>query len=154
MKQHLLIVDDSAVMRSLLTEVLRDDYAVTTAADGVEALERLLKAEPADAIVLDLSMPRMGGVEFLGRLRGMAAFAHLPVVVLSGHYESPERISAIEAGADDFMTKPFNPLELKLRLARLLSRAQPEAQPWARPAPRHTGLAQVVQLARARTAVG
>ena len=141
MKKHLLIVDDSPVMRTLLTEVLRDEYAVSTAADGVAALEYLLRAEPADAVVLDLSMPRMGGVELLARVRQMAAFRHLPVVVLSGHYESLQRISAIEAGADDFMTKPFNPLELKLRLSRLLPTES-------------AARARVVPLAAARAAVG
>ena len=145
MKKHLLIVDDSPVMRTLLSEVLRDDYAVSTASDGVEALEHLLTAEPVDAMVLDLSMPRMGGVELLGRIRQMAAFLQLPVVVVSGHYESLERISAIEAGANDFMTKPFNPLELKLRLSRLL--------PKERRSVRQTGFAQVIKLMRSR-AVG
>ena len=140
MNKRLLIVDDSPVMRRLLTEVLGDDYAVVTAADGLEALEYLLKAEPVDAVVLDLSMPRMGGVELLRRVRSMAAFVQLPVLVLSGHYESLARISAIEAGANDFMTKPFNPLELKLRLARLL--------PAERKSVRQSGFAKVVELMR------
>ena len=142
MKKHLLIVDDSPVMRTLLSEVLRETYDVATASDGIEALEHLLKAEPVDAMILDLSMPRMGGVELLGRIRQMAAFVQLPVVVVSGHYESLERISAIEAGANDFMTKPFNPLELKLRLSRLL--------PAERKSVRQSGFAQVVKLMRDR----
>ena len=142
MDKHLLIVDDSPVMRSLLREVLRGDYDVTCAADGVEALDHLLRAEPVDAVVLDLSMPRMGGVELLKRIRAMAAFVQLPVLVLSGHYESLNRIAAIEAGASDFMTKPFNPLELKLRLGRLL--------PAERKGVRASGFAAVVK--RMRTA--
>lgn len=142
MKKHLLIVDDSAVMRTLLSEVLYDTYDVATAANGVEALEHLLKAEPVDAMILDLSMPRMGGVELLGRIRAMAAFVQLPVIVVSGHYESLERIAAIEAGANDFITKPFNPLELKLRIKRLL--------PAERKSVRQSGFAQVVKLMRHR----
>lgn len=144
MNKQLLIVDDSAVIRTLLSEVLRHEYDVITAADGIEALEHLLKAEPVDAMVLDLSMPRMGGVEMLRRVRGMAAFTQLPVIVLSGHYESLERIAAIEAGANDFMTKPFNPLELKLRLKRLL--------PVSRQSVRESGFAQVVKLMRSQAA--
>lgn len=140
MKKQLLVVDDSAVMRKLLSEVLRHDYEITTASDGVEALEYLLRAEPIDAILLDLTMPRMGGVELLTRLRAMAAFVQLPVLVLSGHYESLGRIAAIEAGASDFMTKPFNPLELKLRLSRLL--------PSERKSVRQSGFAQVVKMLR------
>ena len=140
MNKQLLIVDDSNTMRTLLTEVLREEYGVVTASDGAEALEYLLKAEPVDAIILDLSMSHMGGVELLQRIRGMAAFVQLPVIVVSGHYESLERIAAIEAGADDFMTKPFNPLELKLRLKRLL--------PDGRMSVRQSGFAQVVKLMR------
>ena len=132
-------------MRRLLTEVLRPDYAVQTAADGIEALEYLLRAEPVDAMVLDLSMPRMGGVDLLKRIRAMAAFVQLPVLVLSGHYESLARIAAIEAGASDFMTKPFNPLELKLRLSRLL--------PSERQSVRQSGFAQVVKMMRRRESV-
>ena len=68
----------------------------------------------------------------------------LPVLVLSGHYESLGRIAAIEAGANDFMTKPFNPLELRLRLARLL--------PAERPSVRQSGFARIVEQMRPPTA--
>ncbi len=149
MKPHLLIVDDSAVMRTLLAEVLHGSYDVATAADGVEALEYLLKGESVDAVVLDLSMPRMGGVELLRRLRGMAAFANLPVVVVSAHFESSERIGAIAAGANDFLTKPFNPLELNMRLQRLLPSVQPQRAPGSR---EKAGFAKVFRLVHARTA--
>ena len=138
MKRHLLIVDDSPVIRVLLAEVLAGDYYVATAGDGLGALELLLAGEPCDAVILDLSMPRMDGIELLRRLRALPAFAHLPVIVVSGHYESVERMAAIEAGASDFLTKPFNPVELQLRLRRLL------------PADHEGGLAQVVKLRRAR----
>ena len=140
MKKRILIVDDSKAMCHLLKRVLRDEYEVSIAFDGQEALEFLLKAEPVDALTLDLSMPGMGGVELLRRIRSMAAFLQLPVLVLSGHYESLGRISAIEAGANDFMTKPFNPLELKLRLSRLL--------PAERRSVRQTGFANVVKMMR------
>ena len=144
MKKRILIVDDSQAMCHLLKRVLRDEYDVSIAHDGQEALAFLLKAEPVDALTLDLSMPRMGGVELLRRIRSMAAFLQLPVLVLSGHYESLSRIAAIEAGANDFMTKPFNPLELKLRLSRLL--------PQERDSVRESGHAQVVELLRQQAA--
>ena len=144
MNKRLLIVDDAPAMRNLLARALRNDYEIVTAGDGVEAFEYLLSAEPVDAVVLDLSMPRMGGVELLRRLRSMAAFVQLPVLVLSGHYESLGRIAAIEAGANDFMTKPFNPLELRLRLARLL--------PAERPSVRQSGFARIVEQMRPPTA--
>ncbi len=149
MKKHILIVDDSAVMRVLLSEVLYGEYDVSTAADGVEALERLLKGVPVDAIVLDLNMPRMGGAVLLGRIRQMAAFAQVPVIVVSAHFESRERIAALDAGASDFLTKPFNPLELRLRLRRLL--LEQLRQPATR-VPARTGLAKVIHLVRARAA--
>jgi len=127
-------------MRVLLSEVLSADFDVDTAHDGIDAMEKLLTAEPYDAMVLDLTMPRMGGVDVLTRIRAMAAFVDLPVLVLSGHYESLGRIAAIEAGASDFMTKPFNPIELKLRLSRLL--------PVERKSVKQSGFAQVVKMMR------
>jgi len=142
MNKQVLIVDDSPVMRTLLTEVLRHDYTIKSTGDGIEALEFLLQAEPVDALILDLSMPRMGGVDLLKRVRSMAAFVSLPVLVLSGHYESLSRIAAIEAGANDFMTKPFNPLELKLRLSRLLPEERQSVQ--------QSGYANVIKLMRDR----
>lgn len=146
MNKKLLIVDDAPIMRKLLTEVLKADYSISTAADGIEALEFLLKEEPVDAMILDLSMPRMGGVDLLKRIRTMAAFVSLPVLVLSGHYESLSRIAAIEAGANDFMTKPFNPMELKLRLSRLL--------PTERQSIQQTGHATMVKMMRENAHVG
>lgn len=140
MNKQVLIVDDSAIMRTLLSEVLSQDYNIKSTGDGIEALEFLLQDEPVDAVVLDLSMPHMGGVELLRRIRSMAAFVSLPVLVLSGHYESLTRIAAIEAGANDFMTKPFNPLELKLRLSRLL--------PQERQSVLQSGYANVVKMMR------
>jgi len=142
MNKQVLIVDDSPVMRTLLTEVLRHDYIIKSTGDGIEALEFLLQDEPVDALILDLSMPRMGGVDLLKRVRSMAAFISLPVLVLSGHYESLSRIAAIEAGANDFMTKPFNPLELKLRLSRLLPEERKSVQ--------QSGHANVVKRMRDR----
>jgi len=140
MNKQVLIVDDSPVMRTLLTEVLRRDYTIKSTGDGIEALEFLLQDEPVDALILDLSMPRMGGVDLLKRVRSMAAFVSLPVLVLSGHYESLSRIAAIEAGANDFMTKPFNPLELKLRLSRLLPEERQSVQ--------QSGYASVIKMMR------
>ncbi len=137
-------------MRTLLSEVLYDTYDAATAADGVLALEYLLKGEPVDAVVLDLSMPRMDGVQLLQRLRGMAAFANLPVLVVSAHFESTERIGAIAAGASDFLTKPFNPLELKLRLERLFPT---DALPAPTAQPATTGLAKIFRLNRTQSAV-
>jgi DNA-binding response OmpR family regulator len=143
MSKRILIVDDSPVMRTLLTEVLAKEYGVKSTGDGLEALEYLLNDEPVDALILDLSMPQMGGVDLLKRIRSMAAFVSLPVLVLSGHYESLNRIAAIEAGANDFMTKPFNPLELKLRLSRLL--------PAERQSVEQSGFANRIKMMRSLT---
>ena len=142
MNKQVLIVDDSPIMRTLLTEVLRNDYTIKSTGDGIEALEFLLQAEPVDALILDLSMPGMGGVDLLKRVRSMAAFASLPVMVLSGHFESLTRMAALEAGASDFMTKPFNPLELKLRLSRLL--------PQQNKSEKQSGYASVIKMMRNR----
>ncbi len=140
MNKQVLIVDHSAIMRSSLCQVLNRDYACTSCANEMEALEFLLRAQAVDAIVLDLSMPKMGGLALLQRIRSMTAFVQLPVLVLSAQTLSLNRITAIEAGASDFLAKPCNPLELKLRLSRLL--------PLERRSVRRSGFTPVAKTSR------
>src|SRR5438045_45939 len=97
-----LVADDDSALRFLLSRVLEiDGYEVTAAADGLEALDALLARRP-DALVLDVDMPRLTGIELCRRLRGSGS--RLPILVLSGNPES--RDAALRAGADDFLGKP------------------------------------------------
>jgi DNA-binding response OmpR family regulator len=115
-----LVVDDDARIRRLLENVLRaNGFDVTTADDGDTALHVLRERTPA-AMVLDIKMPRVGGLEALKTLR--AAGEELPVLVLTGMADEEYVVHAFEAGADDYVTKPFQPRALVARLNRMLQR--------------------------------
>lgn len=113
MKPRVLVIDDDAVLRRLMTKLLgAGGYEALTASGGEEGLKSLVPGSLPDAIVLDLSMPGMSGFEVLQRLRGDAATAHLPVLVLTGQAGSADHDRSLELGADLFMTKPFSSFEL------------------------------------------
>ncbi|MGI8551190.1 MAG: adenylate/guanylate cyclase domain-containing protein [Dehalococcoidia bacterium] len=115
----ILVVDDTPQNIKLLEAVLLPrGYAVLTAASGIEALQKVTEAAP-DLVLLDIVMPRMDGYEVCRRLREDAASRLLPVVMITASGEQ-EKIKAIEAGADDFINKPFNQAELLARVKSLL----------------------------------
>lgn len=122
--RHLLVVDDDKRLRDLLRSFLKDHgYVVTAAASAAEARE-LLGLFHADLIVLDVMMKGESGLEFLAWLRG--ARIDVPVLMLTARGEALDRIAGFEAGADDYLPKPFEPRELLLRLAAILRRQKPE----------------------------
>jgi class 3 adenylate cyclase len=117
---RILVVDDTLQNVKLLADLLTaKGYAVTTAASGPEALERVGR-EPVDLVLLDVVMPQMSGYEVCRRLREQPATALLPVVMVTALDPGPERVKGLEAGADDFLTKPINQLELLARVRSLL----------------------------------
>ena len=121
---HLLVVDDDAGLRSLLGRYLRrEGFMVTTAKDAAEASDTL-GSLAFDAIVLDVMMPGEDGVSLTRRLRERSA---VPILLLTARDGPEDRIGGLEAGADDYLAKPFEPRELALRLERLLSR-RPQAE--------------------------
>jgi DNA-binding response OmpR family regulator len=111
----LLLVDDDPVMRKFLARILGDDYDVTTAETGREALDQLEALNP-DLMVLDLWLPDLDGHEVLRTIRDDDAWKELPILVLSGRERSEERVRSLRLGANDHLVKPFNPEELKVRL--------------------------------------
>jgi DNA-binding response OmpR family regulator len=120
-KQTILVVDDEADIRVLLTELLgRAGYDVLEATDGQEAL-RTLFATPPDLVILDVSMPKLDGWETLERMREVT---EVPVVMLTARGEELERVRGLQAGADDYITKPFGRQELLARVEALLRRAR------------------------------
>jgi two-component system response regulator MprA len=117
---RILVVDDEPAVRSSLERALRlDGYEVALATDGREALETLT-GSPADAVVLDLLMPQLDGLEVCRRLR--AAGDRTPVLMLTARDQVADRVSGLDAGADDYLVKPFALEELSARLRALLRR--------------------------------
>ncbi len=121
---RVLIVDDDPGILKLVQRALRPKgYEVFTATTGTEGLNQV-QAEVPDIIVLDKMMPDIDGFEIARRLRREPAFAHIPIVILTGASELGDKLDAFNAGADDFLTKPFEVDELAARLAALLRRAE------------------------------
>lgn len=123
-KTRILVVDDEADAVELVAFNLRQaGYSVTTAADGAEALQKA-RAQPPDLIVLDLMLPEISGLEVCKTLRRDPAFSRIPIIMLTARAAELDRVLGLELGADDYVTKPFSPRELVLRIQKLLDRGQ------------------------------
>lgn len=119
----LVVDDDRAVRESLRRSLAFNGYTVDLAEDGVEALEAITNERP-DALVLDVMMPRLDGLEVCRQLRSTGD--DLPILVLTARDTVSERVSGLDAGADDYLPKPFALEELLARLRALLRRTGPE----------------------------
>src|SRR6202453_2416939 len=118
---HILVVDDEPAVRRALERALRlDKYEVELAIDGEEALDRLAE-QPADAVILDVMMPGVDGLEVCRRMR--AAGDKTPVLMLTARDAIDDRVLGLDVGADDYLVKPFALRELQARLRALLRRA-------------------------------
>jgi two-component system response regulator MprA len=123
---RVLIVDDEPAVRAALDRALRlDGYEVELAADGSQALDRLAETRH-DAVVLDVAMPGIDGLEVCRRLRD--AGDRTPVLMLTARDAVDDRVAGLDAGADDYLVKPFALKELKARLRALLRRAEPPGE--------------------------
>lgn len=119
---RVLVVDDEPqIVRALVINLKARKYEVDSAADGASALE-LAAARHPDVVVLDLGLPDMDGVEVIKGLRG---WTRVPILVLSARQTSDEKVEALDAGADDYVTKPFGMDELLARLRAAVRRAEP-----------------------------
>ena len=115
-----LVVDDVRGNVQLATALLeREGYTVTAASTGRDALDAVARDQP-DLILLDVMLPDLDGFEICRRLKADAATRLLPVVLLTARSDTAARIHGIEAGADDFITKPFNPPEIRARVRSLI----------------------------------
>jgi two-component system response regulator MprA len=122
-RQRVLVVDDDRAVRDSLRRSLEfNGYDVTLAADGAEALVAV-GARPPDAVVMDVMMPRLDGIEATRALR--AAGHDVPILVLTARDAVGDRVEGLDAGADDYLTKPFALQELLARLRALLRRVAP-----------------------------
>ncbi len=123
MPSVLVVDDEPAVRRALERALLLESYDVLLAADGREALDRLAE-QPADAVILDVMMPGIDGLEVCRRLR--AAGDRTPVLMLTARDAIDDRVTGLDAGADDYLVKPFALRELQARVRALLRRASEE----------------------------
>ena len=124
MLARILVVDASELNVKLLVEWLeQESYVVSTAADGFEALAKI-EAERPDIVLLDVMMPGLDGFETCRRIKADPAIAHIPVVIVTALDDVDDLVKGFEAGADDYLTKPFNGLELLARVRLQLRRKQ------------------------------
>lgn len=128
---RILVVEDEAEIAALVAyQLTREGYRVETVANGAAALDALRREMP-DLLVLDRMLPEVSGDEVLNTVRTDPATLTLPVLVLTAKREQQDRIAGLELGADDYLTKPFSPRELVLRVDAILRRAQGELKPVA-----------------------
>ncbi|MCM3630779.1 response regulator transcription factor [Paenibacillus glycanilyticus] len=115
----ILMVDDEAEILKLMSLYLKNEgYKYLQASNGLEALE-ILEKQPIDLVILDLMMPKMDGIEACMRIREKN---HIPIIMLSAKSQDIDKISGLSVGADDYVTKPFSPLELLARIKSQLRR--------------------------------
>jgi len=119
-KRQLLIIDDKIAIAKIISVYLSAEYDITYFNTPVKAIEWLFNGNRPDLIILDIRMPEMNGDEFLSYIKNNGLYKDIPVVVLSGEESSDIRIKMLEVGADDFILKPFNPMELKIRIRKVL----------------------------------
>jgi two-component system, OmpR family, response regulator MprA len=124
---RILVVDDDRAVRDALRRVLTlGGYEVQTAEGGAEAIEAVVQSVP-DAVVLDVGMPEIDGLEVCERLRRLGN--RVPILMLTARVEVSDRVAGLDAGADDYLVKPFDNDELKARLRALLRRSGPDGDP-------------------------
>jgi len=124
MQHKILVVDDETDVIDMLVINLRAaGFNVMAAEDGASALAKVRK-EPPSLIILDLMLPQMSGLEVCKTLKGDIATRHIPVIMLTAKAEEVDKIVGLELGADDYVTKPFSPREIILRVNRSLRRGK------------------------------
>lgn len=119
-KRNILIIDDKIAIAKIISVYLSEEFDISYFNTPVKAIQWLFEGNRPDLIILDIRMPEMNGDEFLSYIKRNGLYNEIPVVVLSGEESSDIRIKMLEAGADDFILKPFNPMELKIRIRKVL----------------------------------
>src|ERR1044072_8029681 len=122
--RNILIIEDESDVADLLEMGLRKaGFKTTAAVDGASGLQKARDNRP-DFIILDLMLPKMSGLEVCRILKGDTATSHIPILMLTAKAEEVDRIVGLEFGADDYVTKPFSPREVTLRIRAILRRGE------------------------------
>jgi len=119
----LLIVEDNPEIRAFIQQIFASDYRLITAENGLEGLQKTKKDLP-DLIISDVMMPEMDGITFCGKLKNDLEISHIPIILLTARSASLFKIEGLTIGADDYITKPFNPDELRLKVRNRLAQRQ------------------------------
>ena len=124
-KKVLVVDDERLIVKGIKFSLVQDDMEVDCAYDGEEALEMAKKTE-YDIVLLDVMLPKMDGFEVCQRIR---EFSNMPIIMLTAKGDDMDKILGLEYGADDYITKPFNILEVKARIKAIMRRTSPERAP-------------------------
>ncbi|GAB3768698.1 hypothetical protein GCM10028818_03550 [Spirosoma horti] len=122
-KRHILIADENQYVVDILVQTLSKDFKITVATTGQEAARLLIQGNRFDTVLTELDLPFFSGLELTKLIRMSHLTAQTPVMILSSVSDSTTRIDCLEQGVDAFLSKPFNPLEVKAKLHALLRRA-------------------------------
>jgi DNA-binding response OmpR family regulator len=123
---NLLIVDEDHFVATILSQALKSDFTLTSVKNGIEAINWLEKGNKTDFIITELAMNHLDGRELIRIVRRSNLFNHIPIMVLSEIEDSSTRIECLEYGADGYLAKPFNPIEVKAKARAILRRVQPQ----------------------------
>jgi two-component system, OmpR family, response regulator MprA len=121
---RVLVVEDDKDISAILEHALEKEYQVQTAEDGLEALHAFNKFNP-NLVILDLGLPRVDGIEVCRRIR---KHSPVPILILTARVDSEDRVKGLDAGADDYVVKPFDLPELKARVRSLMRRTPPQGK--------------------------
>lgn len=126
MSGKILVVEDDAAVREMLLNTLgREGFTTTVACDAMQGEEQLRREHP-DLILLDWMLPRVSGIEWARQLKESEQTRAIPIILLTARSEEEDKVQGLESGADDYVTKPFSPRELKARIKAVLRRTAPE----------------------------
>lgn len=121
-KIKILIIEDDAYMQLILSEFLNHIYEIETCNNVLDALNYLQNGNMPNLIISDLNTPNFSGLELIAQLKSSSFFKSIPIIIISGDDSSDKRIQCLNAGADDYIVKPFNPAELEARIRVVLKR--------------------------------
>ena len=116
------VIEDDLFMQAVLQEFLQVTYEVTIYPNGFDALANMQRGDLPDLIIADLNTPHLGGLALIEQIKISDFFYSIPIIILSGEESTAKRIECLNAGADDFIVKPFNPAELDARIKVVLRR--------------------------------
>lgn len=120
MKKKIIVVDDKITIGKIIAAYLSSEYDFEYYENPLPCIERLKNDPLPDLIISDILMPHMRGDKFLAHVKEDDRLKEIPVIMLSSEDSSSERVRLLQNGADDYIVKPFNPLELKIRISKLL----------------------------------